>query len=54
MMGKSYKNAVKEKCRECIYDPIVGEEVYCEIAACSSRDCPLFKVRPLPEVRGGS
>ena len=29
MMGKSYKNAVKEKCRECIYDQLVGEEVFC-------------------------
>ena len=53
MIGKSYKNAVKNKCRECIYDPSGGRGgVLQQIAACSSRDCPLFNVRPLPEVEG--
>ena len=54
MTGKSYKNAVKNKCRECIYDPIGGRGgVLQQIAACIPRNCPLFNARPKPDMRGG-
>ncbi len=44
----SPKQAIKAKCRECIYDPIGGNGTWTEqIEACTSPGCPLFELRPV-------
>lgn len=50
----SLRTAIDAKCRGCIYDPIGGTGTWREqVAACTSRTCPLFQARPLPR-KGGA
>ena len=44
----SFRDAINAKCKECIYDPIGGSGTWrAQTEACTSRDCPLFPVRPV-------
>ena len=52
---RSYKTAVEKKCRECIYDPSWGNGGWRQqVKDCTSYDCPLYPVRPLPRVEDES
>jgi hypothetical protein len=43
----SLRRAINEKCRECIYDPLSGGGTWRQqVEACTSRNCPLYPVRP--------
>ena len=45
----SLRNAIDAKCKECIYDPYGCAGTWRQqVAACTSRNCPLFPVRPMP------
>ena len=44
----SYKKCVEEKCKECIYDPGAKGTWKAQVAECTSFDCPLYPVRPVP------
>ena len=49
-MGRlSYKKAVAEKCKDCIYDDALegGGGVNQQIATCTITDCALHPVRPI-------
>ncbi len=44
----SLRKAINNKCIECIYDPIGGPGSWRQqVEACTSKNCPLFPVRPL-------
>ena len=48
MKKLSPKQAIKAKCKECIYDPIGGNGTWVEqIEGCTSYSCPLYDLRPL-------
>jgi hypothetical protein len=43
--------AIKAKCKDCIYDPASGAgPVLRQIAKCSCVSCPLWTVRPMPRI----
>ena len=43
----SWRNAVNEKCKDCIYDEY-GEGTWkAQVEACSMPDCPLYTIRPV-------
>ena len=43
----SYKKAVVEKCKECIYDPLGSNGTWRkQVDNCTSYSCPLYPVRP--------
>lgn len=45
----SLRSAINAKCRECIYCPLTGTGTWRQqTAACSSKGCPLWPVRPMP------
>ena len=45
----SLRAAIDAKCKSCIYDPGNGDGGWREqVQACSSANCPLHAVRPLP------
>lgn len=45
----SLRAAIDAKCKSCIHDPGSGGGGWREqVAACSSSNCPLHSVRPLP------
>ena len=45
---KSYKQAIYDKCRECIYDPVAGIGNWKQqVTTCTSYSCPLYPVRPV-------
>ena len=49
MSRLSLRQAVDAKCKDCIYDPGSGNGGWREqVAGCSSSNCPLHCVRPLP------
>jgi hypothetical protein len=46
----SLRTAIDAKCRECIYDPYGCAGTWRQqVAACTSPQCPLFPVRPMPQ-----
>ncbi len=46
---RTRKQAINDKCKECIYDPIAGDGTWRQqVADCTSPSCPLFDWRPLP------
>ena len=46
----SLRQAINEKCKDCIYDPHCGGGTWREqVAQCSAVSCPLWEVRPFPE-----
>ncbi len=43
----SWRNAVNEKCKDCIYDEY-GEGTWkAQVEACTMPDCPLYTIRPV-------
>jgi hypothetical protein len=49
MSRPSLRDAIDAMCKSCIYDPGNGEGAWREqVAGCSSANCPLHSVRPLP------
>lgn len=44
----SLRGAINAKCRDCIYDPAAPGTCAQQIKACTSMDCPLWPVRPIP------
>ena len=46
--GYSLRDAINDKCRDCIYDPIAGGGTWRQqVESCTSGNCPLFDVRPI-------
>ncbi len=43
-----YKSKVRAFCCHCIYDPYQRGTWLQQVEACTSLDCPLYSVRPLP------
>lgn len=39
--------AIRAKCKDCIYDPEAGGTWTEQVACCTSLDCPLWRFRPL-------
>lgn len=45
----SLRRAINDKCKECSFDPIGGNGTWRQqTAACTSKTCPLWPVRPRP------
>ena len=50
----SLRNAINEKCKDCIYDPQSGLGNWRQqVDGCPSTDCPLFPVRPRSRPKNG-
>lgn len=45
--GRSFKKAVEDKCKDCIYDPVGVGTWRQQTQNCPSTDCPLYDYRPL-------
>ena len=43
----SLKQAIADKCKDCIYDPLAGGTWRSQVEACRSTKCPLWLVRPI-------
>jgi hypothetical protein len=43
------RQAIKAKCKQCIYDPKTGGTFLAQIEACSVQSCPLWPLRPITE-----
>lgn len=43
----SLRNAINEKCRDCIHDPLDLGSAAQQIACCTNTECPLHEVRPI-------
>ena len=53
-MAKSLRQAINDKCRECIFDPLSGLGNWRQqVSACTSPGCPLFPVRPVSQPKKG-
>ena len=47
--GYSLRQAINDKCKDCIYDPYSGGGSWREqVKNCTSGNCPLYVVRPMP------
>jgi hypothetical protein len=47
--SNSLRKAINDKCRHCIYDPHSGSGTWRQqVSACTSKQCPLYPVRPMP------
>lgn len=45
----SLRRAINHKCKECLFDPLGGTGTWRQqTAACTSKTCPLWPVRPRP------
>lgn len=44
--SKSWRKAINEKCKDCIYDPLAGGTWRKQVEDCTMTDCPLFDFRP--------
>lgn len=50
MPRPSLRAAIDAKCKDCIFDSFAGNGKWREqVAQCSSANCPLHAVRPLPK-----
>jgi len=47
----SYKEAIKLKCINCIYDSSLRESPLTQVRKCIDDTCALYHVRPLPRKR---
>ena len=50
----SLRKPVNEKCKDCIYDPTVPGTWRQQVALCTAKTCPLWRIRakptsPIPE-----
>jgi hypothetical protein len=48
----SMRAAINAFCRDCIHDPLEPGSWRAQVAACTSSDCALFKLRPMPSKQG--
>lgn len=48
MSRPSLRDAIDAQCKGCIYDPISPGTWREQVGCCSSSNCPLHSVRPLP------
>ena len=44
----SLRQAINEKCKDCIYDELAGGTWLKQVELCTCTDCPLYPVRPIP------
>jgi hypothetical protein len=44
----SMRDTINAKCKECIYDPISRGTWREQVQECTSSQCPLYPLRPLP------
>ena len=44
----SLRNAINQKCKDCIYDPEVEGGWIQQVSQCELSDCPLWEHRPQP------
>ena len=44
----SLRNAINQKCKDCIYDPEVEGGWIQQVSLCELSDCPLWEHRPHP------
>lgn len=44
----SLRNAINDKCKECVYDPLLPGTWRAQVSNCACLDCPLYSVRPVP------
>lgn len=47
------RGKINAKCCECIYDPYSTGTWREQVQACTSKDCPLFSVRPMSSSEKG-
>ena len=48
MKRPSMRKAINDMCKSCIYDPIGGKGTWRQqIEACTSKECPLWPLRPI-------
>ena len=51
-MAKSFRKAVNQMCKQCIYDPQGGAGTWRQqTEACPAKDCPLWDLRPVSKTR---
>lgn len=50
----SLRKLINAKCKECIYDPCAQGSWRQQVKECTSYDCPLYPVRPLPIAKKSS
>ena len=43
----SFKLAIAQKCKDCIYDPLDKGTWRQQVEACTSTDCALYQLRPI-------
>lgn len=46
----SRRSAIREKCKDCIYDDCSPGTWLQQVTACTSQDCALWAVRPVSKV----
>ena len=44
----SLRQAINAKCKECIYDPHSSGTWRNQVSECTSKNCPLYPLRPTP------
>ena len=44
----SLRKAINDKCKDCIYDPLSAGTWLKQVELCTSTNCPLYPVRPMP------
>lgn len=49
MSGRSFRKAVNEKCKDCIYDPAWVGTWRQQVQLCTVKSCPLYALRPVSE-----
>ena len=50
----SLRNAINQKCKDCIYDPEVEGGWKQQVSLCELSDCPLWEYRPHPRTSAQS
>lgn len=46
---RGLRKSINLKCKSCIHDPYSGTGTWRQqVQACTSKDCPLYPVRPMP------
>ena len=50
MKQRSKQQAINEKCKDCIYDPLAGGTWLAQTENCPATDCPLWEFRPITTI----
>ena len=43
----SMRKAINDMCKDCIFDQVAGGSWRQQVAACTSPECPLWRLRPV-------